>query len=413
MEKQKIIIGILVAIGAAMIAAISLTLSSNWLWWEMIPKDNEITFSVESGAAHSVLNTISGAKNNVESLASAAAFINTSKKIAFAKKGNSQTLVVVSNWADISKNESSLLQEGWQFSKKANIFFAHRSENDDVLPANEQMSNVFAASLRMWVVILSEKQPVQPIAIASIKEHQLPGLAKSMGLVAQHYKKGILVVIDAADAGLAPLEPKQANETKDIINLFSDSRDILALPKELLSLIPPSEKKVLYSKVVEQAGLGKVTKQVLSEMDTLDSMVIVRASDAAVIGTSQNGSTFVKAIKRHIETQDGYNYPQRRAFKLPDGTLGYEYRPAAANKNWIHTSPECEYYEGKEQTWWACISGNRGAIGNTESETRDAVRNRAGWLWYLKVAQIKQLLPLKNITAALIGNSNRALLYLK
>lgn|SRR3989344_7730962 len=413
MDKQRIIFCILAAVGAAIIAIITLTLSSNWLWWGMIPKDGEIAFSVESGAAHSILNTISAEKNTNESLASIGAFIGTSKKIAFAKKGNSQTLVVVSTWGNISKNESNLRNERWQFSKKANIFFAEKNKDNAFLPAKEKMSNVFMASMSMWSVILSGKQPFQPIAIASIKKHAFSGLEKNLNLVGQHYKKGVLVVVDVSDTNLIKFNPKKGNETNDILMLFSDTRDILALPKELLAHIPRSEKKVLYSKVAEQMGLGKVTKQVLAEMDTLENIFIARGSKAAVIGTTKNGNTFIKALKSHIETQDGYNYPQKRAFKLPDGTLGYEYRPAAASKNWIHTSPECEYYEGKEQTWWACISDSKAAIGNTELDTLNAVKNKTNWSWYLKIAQIRQMQPKKDITAAILGKNDRAIIYFR
>lgn len=413
MEKQRIIIGVLIGIGAVSLALISLTLSSTWLWWEMMPKGSEVAFSIESGAANSMLNSLSEIKNTIGPISSIEPFITTSKKIAFAKKGSTQTLIVVGKWGDMAKNQSSLIQEGWQFSKKANVFFAYKSKDTSVLVAKGKMSSMAAASIRMWAVIFHGKQPIQPIAIAAIQKNQFPGLEKSLGLVAHHYKKGILAVIDAAEADRAPLNPKQANETKDMVNLFSDTRDILALPKELLLLIPPSEKKILYSKVVEQVGLGKVLKQVLAEMDSLNSVLIFRGRQTAVIGTNKDGNAFIKAIKPHIETQDGYNYPQRRAFKLPDGTLGYEYRPAVANKSWIHTSPECEYFEGKQQTWWACASNSKGAIGNSESDTLSAVKNSTDWSWYLKIAQIKQIQSDKDITAAMVGNNSRALLYIK
>src|SRR3989344_1028274 len=98
---------------------------------------------------------------------------------------------------------------------------------------------------------------------------------------------------------------------------------------------------------MEEWQWGHVESAVLAQFER--ATFITSGTDQAALVVSDTADQFSLAATTWVEEEDRRTRLVNRAFRLPDGTIGYERIPGEARPAW--TSPDAEGCRGPFEEW--------------------------------------------------------------
>ncbi len=409
-------IKVICVFSAVAIGVIStLTLTSGWFIWDLLPSDGEIALSVNVKAIEPLISAAKGYEQDNKFLESLEPYLTSAQRIAYAKKGDTEFIVLAPKWFSLRQAKEVLSEKGWQQAQWATLIFATRGQNNSESANKNHLSSIINAFLMPWKQAFLNKQQIRPIGILKAKAGTFPGLTKDISLIGTHKKDEIVIVVS-----LEPHEktiskfPQFSSEEREKLKFDVDSNDLLALPAELLANIPTNQKNQIILNALEEIGFKTTASKALPEILKLDSIIIKTKGENIALGTKNHGNIFIKEAQAWVEREESYNYPQKRAFKLPDGTLGNELRPSKPDIAWVNTGENCAYFAGKEKTWWLCGEDKKAILGTSKEITQTSIRAVNDNYFQLQLAQIKQkqpTLPIKSLSG--IGTEEKAIFLIR
>ncbi len=134
-----------------------------------------------------------------------------------------------------------------------------------------------------------------------------------------------------------------------------------ALQRELLSLLPNSFQDSLESAVARSLGFSKTLPNILEDTIALSpSLSIATKNDSLAIGVTSNDDKVAQQIQEWMHLEQGTRHPVKKAFALPDRTIGYEYIPGESNARYSLNKDKnnCLSSEKYEEQLYLCGKGS-------------------------------------------------------
>lgn len=345
---------------------------STWFIWELLPPGAvQIAVNQTHPAANFLTDYLSAT-----GLASTLEQLKSTRRFSISAKPNSTTVVVVPNNPLLFRNHQALINQlsnaGFHTQRFGLLIIARQNNGTDDI-VHTKFFPAFRQTIRR---LFSNTLPAKPLLIASIESGIIPFLENPLTLLGT--ARGNSVQLVAAEPTIdfhsisqnTPSPPQQENE----LTLTTPSHVITTLPEPLRH----EWNKILISKL----GFANTQPDILTHLSQYNSPINIKLTqNGAVITVAKTQKAFSNTVKTWVQAEEAHFRQQQQAFRLPDGTFGYELAPGDTREVFTNSlsSENCRQdafpLPGKEMHYlWLCSSDTWTAFGSDEKATREAIQ---------------------------------------
>ncbi len=279
-------------------------------------------------------------------------------RLAMSKREGSHYLMgITKSW--LSTNvQQNIQKNGWQAQSFGPFIYANKGPAATYLTAKTLLSR---SAHGIWQVIVHMRHGNNPVAIIHIAQNSIPLADTTYDAVIRQQKDRVYITVTHPHS---PSGAKISQEKNEEIN--QDSGLKFALSSTLLARIPNELQSASLQKIArdvhvtrKQADLTKLIKE---------SLFIAGQSNASGTGIAMMGDTvkLASSLQKIVVEEEGYYHPERRAFRLPDGSIGFELRPGEPTAAWTQVNGSCGRYNGLEHQWWVCNNNSIASLGTSQ-----------------------------------------------
>lgn len=193
-----------------------------------------------------------------------------------------------------------------------------------------------------------------PAAVVSASGAARPYLETDLvGVMLRDQPHGFILISQKGSRSFAELRP--ANRS-DEFQLFSDYSTVMSVTAEGLDVLPESMALALNQYILEQLMITYTTPDILQNLLAGSSVALIEDHRGFLLAVSGLNSERRAEVQRFIRNEAAYDYPQKKAFLLPDGTLGYQYVPniEAVTLEYATDEKGCVRSDVHGQSLWVC-----------------------------------------------------------
>lgn len=372
------------AVGITVILVLGYIIThSLWFLSQFVPRDSNILWAqkgnyplIELLNSHAGLTGINLGQEGINS--------QDFGHLVLAKTGNSTQLVGRSKSIfQAARIQQDLQQQGWQVQAIGSFISAQTGATTDVLTGKVLLSRSWHGILQL---INHVKEGINPIGIIHIGKNSIPLADTTYDATITTERQAIKVRIKHPHSQTAPNIPPAKNDPA-AVNMGLQ----FALPGKMLSHIPSNLQSSSLAKVLgdlhitrKQTDLTKIIKEATYIAGTSNQ----QGSAVAIQANKGNLGSTLQGI---VVAEEGYYHPKRHAFRLPDGSIGFELRPSTPPTVWSQVNESCGYYSGQEHQWWVCSNDTIGSIGTNQEVAQKLLVNYDPNIWIVIVG--KDIVP--------------------
>lgn len=216
--------------------------------------------------------------------------------------------------------QEALQDSGWEVERVAWIVVAKRSNQE--VPEHPRTHSIWAATLHE-AVALAHNLPASPLFFfrsRADKGHPLAAYAaKQQGVV---YGSASIDSFDFGTSKKRSYEYKEIPHSQELI-VAVPSGIFLSIQKEFLGSLEGSIARAL--------KFQKTTPNIVSSIPKEQDLYIAKDKNEIGLGAHLQKDTFEHSMIAFMNREQGERHPKKKAFALPDRSLGYEYIRGAAN----------------------------------------------------------------------------------
>lgn len=215
----------------------------------------------------------------------------------------------------------TLREQSWDVRRIGYIIYARRANSDTSLPALDyQLGNAISETLKGVFV---DRLPARARVIFQTRDAS----GESMAMYIEE-KGGVLYASMHTNSSAF----EKGHGERMYKNIPPSETSYVSLQSDVLPYLPNIFLGDIENKISESLRFIKTRPQVLTSLLQLSPAVLLAYSnDALAIGVSSSDDKAAKLIHTWIHAEQGTRHPQKKAFSLPDKTLGYEYIPGVSN----------------------------------------------------------------------------------
>lgn len=266
----------------------------------------------------------------------------------------------------------TLSQAGWQV-QRVGLWLAVRDRSPGSLTPKQPLQIFFSAAGSWTRAAISAHQATYPAALVRIAPGQLSAVPLG-ATVAAHMRGNQLAGYyqlnekwPTAESSLA--YPGQESE-EDAIGL------LVALPSSFLPAIPGQLRQEWIHWLEGELALSHARAPIAEEISKYGQLSVASGEPVRRIGgedislaVTDGTEEFTAAVEKWAAEETAYHAPTQRAFRLPDGTLGYELVPTTLESFLTLTNEDRNCRGGRNEIlelWvcraegWVAISPNQG-----------------------------------------------------
>lgn len=268
---------------------------------------------------------------------------------AYTREGTGETLVVLPELTSLGTTKKLLTADGWQVQRLGLYLYASRNGS----PLSRERLLVAAKGLAR--TLLFSRWPAYPAALGS-KQAEVAGITEPLMAVAARHGREVRVVVDTGSHISAPASGVGGQPQADAV--------VLKAPGELWvhggkSFWDPAWRKIFGFRTTEPA-----IQETLSQFDLV---AYLQEGDGAVLAATDPDAQFALTAATWVQDEDRRQRLVNRAFRLPDGTIGYERIPGEARPVFGDVDGAgCRGPLEERAATWICTAGERTAIGTSK-----------------------------------------------
>jgi hypothetical protein len=392
MQKKYLISGVVAGISIILLTAIIL-INSPWFLWHIIPQEGSIRISANTSLISPLAHVV---REYNPAVVDITPYIIPARRIAYVRQGEEEVIVLAPKLTHFQEAREVLTNQGWH-QLQWGLFLIGRREalNSNLIakPSVSRTLSAFFASLNSVIKHIGNKT----VAISQVRGGSIAGVTSDLAALTIYSKEGIYTKAELSTLDIPSFTPKDREE---ITKISSEERDVLALSSKMLAYIP-NQKNELIGETLKNIGFSITVDKITIDASRFSSLLVTRNGNSQALGVKEDKTGFITQAKKWVGNEEGYNYPQKRAFKLPDGTLGYEMVPSKPTSGWTNTGDSCEYLTGKEKTWWICAGTDSAAISNIKQNAQDILSGVSNQYQILKIAKIREDQPQNRIKSVI------------
>jgi len=370
-KTSQILLGL--SVTALLLLGIAIYLNTSlWFLWHLLPATGNVRVAVDQTDPN-----LKRLAPEIELLVPAELrpALPAVSRLAISKEGNSTTVAFVPNLADSPALTRQLAAAGWQV-ERVGLALRARQGSDQ---SNPQLSTSLK---RLARTLILERLPLRPAALATLAGDKLPLLNEPMSLIAISRDETVRLVtladFSASDGQAALAAPPPAGLT-------------IAVPGHMLAALPADVRTAWNEQLQRQLGFVATSPEIIEYLSQFAFVTIKQTAAALTISVTSAPDAFIDTINQWVELEDRRGRPQRQAFSLPDGTLGYEQVPGDTEPVFQALNNNCRAPITGKTKLWLCQSESGTTVSTVEADARAAQVNPDQWLLQIGQNSLRDL----------------------
>lgn len=348
--SNKWVIGLLTGLGVVILGGGYI--SSLWFLrgvWEVPAPDIEFGYQYTAVVEHFFSNEGKALENLIRETVGFSP--DGMSRITYAKSGSSEYVSGIPRLGSQLHATAVLRASGWEPTRIGWVVAATRGE---------------AARLSIWrgikqeaTMALIHKLPVSPVFFFRSTKEESPLLAA----YANRERGGIRGSVSIDSAEFIPQSGKSAPR-----EYVSDEGLFVSLPTTIFKSINNDFLITLEGMLAQTFHFQKTTPSPLSWIPEGEHVYLIAKGEDAAIGTSHRGDVVGIRALASMEKEQGHRHPRKKAFALPDRSIGYEYVPGATKVHFAPAQGAIDCLPSQEYDEVLFLCGKKEAAGIASSQ---------------------------------------------
>lgn len=329
-------------------------------------------------------------------------------RYAIAKSNNGQAIAGLPRLTVQPVIRDRLRQSGWEVHRLLWLVVAERGTTPR--DSSHYWPRAGRGIISLMASFFTQPQSTHPFMMLEVEAGAWPFIDQPYGALAYQEQQGIRVHI-------RPGNNFERGLVKDSIDVLPSFEGLeVEVSGVTLALAPEFLRDEWEKQLLETFQFANTTPAFMKTLSASNAMGIAERGEHAAIGVRTGAPEFTREVHRWIAEELSYQHLTRQAFRLPDGTVGYEYAPTAVSPVFTpsRSNPACATTKVNTELW--LCSNDRQAVLATEAELGEhlltALAQTSTWRVHIPAAYLQQF-PLPNITRiAAEGDANEATVFL-
>lgn len=365
MSLKQIIIIILCSIVAIALILIASHLSL-WFLWTLLPQ-GEVKLAINQ-SNQAIANPLN--KLLPPEIKDIAPDSTTSSKFAFSKHNDKITLLAIPSRPFLFSSHQALVNhfknKGWNSYHLGLIIVAQPE-------SKQELNRLSRAWFRSAREIIKFDRPLRPFIIAEADQNSIPFIDAPLALIG-YTRQGSINILTAPTAN----EISQNNITKHTPPAKVKELQV-AINSQSLSLLPTKMQQQWNTFYAESLGFHQTKPKLIELLLQHETIYLGLQNNSPIIAVGNNSQQFIDKIMEVVQIEEAYSRPQKRAFRLPDKTLGYEQVPGEPRNVFKYEDNQCQHASWPDQNTnemlhlWLCESDNQAALAQNKPAALEIV----------------------------------------
>ncbi|MEK7557524.1 MAG: hypothetical protein AAB538_06085 [Patescibacteria group bacterium] len=390
--SQKVLLGIGLITGfilAAAAASYCIHISAYFMWG-LVP-DAPLKVYVDGGEAVELLESLRS-QYHLDELS--ALPLGSISRVVYTRSGSGESAVLLPKLSTFYGLPANLTEQGWHSRRLGLLVLASRRE-DALQGKSSQLLLAGLKHLPSW--LFHDRLPLRPTLLASLSASAFPVLPGDFHLVAE-LRNDMLVV--------AGSEGKNWPSAEKVPPFTLPAGFQVSVPGSYLAALPTPVRQVWNQYFWQRFGLRSSKPDLVEALAAFDH-IEAGINHEARLGTVRQEESFIVLADSWVGEEVAHAHPVTRAFRLPDGTIGYEKRPAALVPAFT-TPPDDQGCRNSELSLFLCQTPGRAVLSTTPALTTLASSPPPASLWHVSLsAEIMQKLSLPRLFGLLAWGDGR------
>lgn len=267
-------------------------------------------------------------------------------RVAYIKDASGEYIALIPSVLGQNMAKASLQASGWNVHRIGWLLMASKADGET--SSDIRISTIWGGIIEEAKAAFAHKLPISPMAFFRTQEVDRGSIA----IYASNKQDGIY-----GTASVDSFDFIASTQKEDIQKEVPDGNKlIVALPRGFLANMNEEFLGSLEGVVAQLLHFQKTTPRSLSAFPDGESIYMAINSNEVALGSAGQGDVFGNKIVAFMAAEQGQRHPKKKAFVLPDGSIGYEYVRGMANPKFVAqgSSTDCLPSNGYDETIFLC-----------------------------------------------------------
>lgn len=352
--SQKVLLSLGISAGflLSVLAAGYFIHTSAYVMWAMVPEE-PLKIFLDLGGQQQILLRHLESQYHLDRFLGVPAGSPT--RLVYTRSGARESAVVLPRLRQQHLLPKTLADQGWQTKRVGLLLLARRGPAP--VPGGEVPTHVLLgqALAHFTTALIKDRLPVHPVLLASLSSSALPLLSEEFRLVGDFKEDTLLLTLEQGNAW-----PKLPSPP----SLAPPPGFALSIPGSVLPFLPLDSKDQWNQYFWQKLHLTSSQPDLISALTSFSRVQAQGTETGTTLGVIGEEENFVKLADTWVAQEVAYTHPVTRAFRLPDGTLGYEKRPAPVAAAFVGPAVR-KGCRSSELSLFLCQSADQTALGTT------------------------------------------------
>ncbi len=280
-----------------------------------------------------------------------------------AKSAGATYVVGLPQWRYQINIVKSIPANGWQVGRFFPLVWVQSAPR--VQSAQEGQASIAEQSLvdvikNYWRNLATHNWLFRPLAIVEIKPSYLSLLDDYYQL--QAYPAGKNTINIAIKRGRKNADDRSATRSEEPAETTMSQLAVRGAPSSVIDRLPANILNAWEEKISQSFNIGGGSMSFASLLREQEGFGLSVEQGGMAVSITGEPERFKSALAAQIKEEVSFNNPVRKAFRLPDGTLGYEYVPGDGNAIWREEGGGCYSNNDLGSSLWLCQANNQAAL---------------------------------------------------
>lgn len=291
--------------------------------------------------------------------------IEATNRLLYAEGGDERVVVVVPHLRQYRSVKQALDRSGWDTHRLGWVIVGQQGGKD------QRLTQMLRAGLQQFYTqLVVNRLPLRPAVILVVSPSTYPSLTHPWRLVGTWHGQSLAITA------------KDAREWPDRLALPSlpspGSLWLYGDTSQALNILPKTLQDNWETYVRKQLQITQTKPDIILAIQQFESFLVIQDNQSFTFGLKGSVGPAKEHLERWLAADAAAQNPVTRAFRLPDGTLGYEKQPGSPPVIFDTGSglQNCYSSQNLKQSWVLCSEADWTFLTNKPNFTSLPVTSR-------------------------------------